>query len=175
MRTRSFFKALFPLVLVVGVVTAGVQSTAQAQDEAPVRTIGISASIQSDQSDLLFPIWINPSFVLAPAVSVLHQGGVKDEIGLGAALRAYLRPGQTRPYLAGRFGYHHVKVEKGDGTSDYLFGPALGGEYFFHDHFSLGVEAQLNIVVSGEGSYWVGNPDATTINTATAAMASFYF
>ncbi len=175
MHTRPVFKALSALVLLSGVVATGAPSNARAQDEAPPRTIGISASIQSGQSDLLFPIWLNPSFVLTPGISVLHEGGVKDEIGLGAALRAYLRPGKTRPYLAGRFGYHHVKVEKGDSTNDYLFGPALGGEYFFHDHFSIGVEAQLNIVVSGEGSYWVGNPDATTINTATAAMASFYF
>ncbi|MCK4462246.1 MAG: hypothetical protein KAW46_10605 [candidate division Zixibacteria bacterium] len=43
------------------------------------------------------------------------------------------------------------------------------------DHFSVGVEAQVNAVFSDEHSYLFGNPNGTNINTAAAVMATFYF
>ena len=58
---------------------------------------------------------------------------------------------------------------------DILAGIGFGAEYFFNDHFSIGVEAQGNVTFSDEDSYRFGNPDGTNFNTATAVTANVYF
>ncbi len=40
-----------------------------------------------------------------------------------------------------------------DSRTDFSIGPALGGEYFFSDHLSLGGEAQLNYIFVGQWDY----------------------
>jgi hypothetical protein len=146
-----------------------------ADDERDPRTIGISASLQSGQPDLHLPIWASPTVVIAPTVSYMRQTDQKTDLGIGIALRLYVRQGKTMPYIGGRFVFYSLEVEGGEKQRDYQFGPAAGGEYFFSDYFSVGVEGQLNITISDEGSMRVGNPDGTTFNTASAVSATFYF
>jgi hypothetical protein len=59
--------------------------------------------------------------------------------------------------------------------SDLILGPSFGGEYYFNKNFSVGIELQLNVVLSGEKSMRFSNPDGMNINTATALFATIYF
>ncbi len=47
--------------------------------------------------------------------------------------------------------------------------------YFLAESFSLGVEAQLNVSLSGDGSTRFGNPGGTNINSAMGVFAAVYF
>jgi hypothetical protein len=63
----------------------------------------------------------------------------------------------------------------GEAQTDIIFGPCFGGEYYFSQHFSAGIELQLNIAKSGVNSMRFNNPNGTNIGTATAFYATIYF
>lgn len=137
--------------------------------------VGLTASLQSNQMEVLVPIWTNERLVIIPAVSVAHVSDYVTDFGIGMVFRYNLRVGEAVPYLGFRWSVLLTFPEEGDNTFDMVIGPLVGGECFLKDKFSVGVEAQLNITQSDEISYRFGNPDGTNINLATAVMATFYF
>ncbi|UCD64486.1 MAG: hypothetical protein JSW34_03360 [Candidatus Zixiibacteriota bacterium] len=177
MSRRSISKVSLAVVLVT-ILTA--QATI-AQEETGVREFGISAAVQSGQLDLMFPIWTSPKFVTVPSVYFAKMSDIGTDLGFGLLLRLNLRDTKAVPYLGFRaavFIYKPDAVPFEDDpetATDFLVGPAFGGEYFLDDHFSVGVEGQVNITLSDEDSFRFGNPDDVNINTATAIMATFYF
>jgi hypothetical protein len=152
-----------------------VTAIAQSDGGFEFRKVGISASFSGDQTDVLVPIW-GAHHVIAPAVSVVHVGDAVTDFGAGLILRRNLHTEKAVPYIALRSGVL-ILTPKGGGDDiiDFIVGPAVGGEYFLDDHFSLSVEAQVNISFSDEHSYRFGNPDGTNVNTASVIMATFYF
>ena len=71
--------------------------------------------------------------------------------------------------------HHFLSPKDSKGTTDFLAGITLGGEYFIHPQFSFGIEAQLNATFSDNSSYRFNNPGGTNLNTATAILANIYF
>jgi hypothetical protein len=146
-----------------------------AEEDKGGSKVGLTASLQNSQLEILVPIWVNEQFVLTPAIGVSHVSDYLTDFGFGMVFRHNLRVGEAVPYIGIRWGALLASPEEGDGTFDMVFGPLVGGEYFLRDKLSVGVEAQLNIAQSDENSYRFNNPDGTNINLATAVMATFYF
>lgn len=153
-------------------------SLAFAQEPVHRAKVGISAAVQSEQLDILIPVWLSERFVIIPSIGFVGVSDSYTDFALGFALRfnAYHHDGKAVPYGGGRVAALQFSPEgPADGATDFVFGPFLGGEYLLDDHFSFGVEAQLNITKSDDNSLRFSNPGGTNINTATAVMATFYF
>ena len=166
-RTTSFFAAAFLFSL---------SSLAlHAQTDKPAHNIGLSASVQNSQFDVLLPLWMSNSFVLAPALGLAWTEDGGSDIAAGLAARFYTSRATLAPYFGVKGGVLYAAPNGGDGIMDYILGLAGGGEYFFHEQFSMGVEAQLNLAKSDDNSGRFGAPGRITINTASAIFATIYF
>jgi hypothetical protein len=143
--------------------------------EAHGPTIGLSASLQGSQFDILVPVWTSDAFSIAPAVGVLwaQEGGTDLRIGL--VPRFFFSKSTFAPYVGARIGALIASPTSGEGATDWLLGLAVGGEYFLDPHFSVGVESELNMTISAEHSGRFGNPGRKNMNTAAAVMATVYF
>ena len=139
------------------------------------KKFGISVALQTEQLDLTFPIWPGSSIVIIPSISVVSVSDVATDFGFGLGLRFNLNTTESVPYIGARFAALTLIPSVGDSFTDLVFGVFAGGEHFFSDHFSVSVEAQLNYAKSDEFSTRFGNPDGTNVNTATLALATFYF
>ncbi|MCH7946690.1 MAG: hypothetical protein IIC66_02720 [candidate division Zixibacteria bacterium] len=139
------------------------------------KKFGISVALQTEQLDITFPIWPGSSIVIIPSISIVSVSDVATDFGFGLGLRYNLNTTEAVPYIGIRFVALNLLPKNGDSITDLVFGLFSGGEYFFSDHFSLSVEAQLNYAKSDEFSTRFGNPDGTNVNTATVALATFYF
>jgi hypothetical protein len=159
----------------VGLVAALVLLSASAAFAQPGEgSFGIQASLQDNHTEIGLPIW-GSSFVVEPFLSFASVSDAGKDLGVGALFRFNLKQGDAVPYFGVRVAMLYFSPEEGDSVTDFVAGPALGGEYFLSPHFSLGVEAQVNIAISDEASSRFGNPDGTNINTASMATATFYF
>lgn len=136
---------------------------------------GVSAAVQETTLDLMFPIWTGSSNVIAPSLGLISIGGSSSDLRLGLTDRFFLKQGSIMPFIGARGGVLLAIPKEGDSVVDYVFGLLGGGEYFFSENFSAGVEAQLNFSFSNEDSGRFGNPGETNINTASVIYISVYF
>ncbi len=150
-------------------------ATAIADDVIEHGRIGLSASLQGGQLDILLPSWLSNEFVIIPAFGLTHVADAADDIRVGVAFRYNFRKGTSVPYLGARFAFLMLLPESGDSQTDIVAGPFFGGEYFINKHFSFGVEGQINAAKSAEDSFRFNNPNKTNINTAAAIFGTFYF
>ena len=178
-------KFFFPKCLVqllVLIFLLGI-STTYSQDTSKGNSFGISALVQDSQFDILFPIFLSESAVIAPALGLIYASEVGSDISLGLVGRFYLNNKVVRPFLGGRAGAIFFSPSSSDddggadpeSTTDFLVGILAGGEYFLNESFSFGIEAQLNATISDENSSRFGNPGGTNINTGAAVFATVYF
>lgn len=144
-------------------------------------SVGISALINKSHMDISFPFLLSGNFMLAPDFLISYAQNVVTNIGIGATARIYTIKreagiaGKVLPYFSLQAAALITSPKTGDSYTDLLFGGAFGGEYFISDHFSVGVEAQLNCVKSDTKSTTFGNPGNLNINTATGAFITIYF
>jgi hypothetical protein len=152
-------------------------STLTNAQETNNKSWGISAAIQESQLDFLFPIWVSSNIVMAPGIGLIDIGGAGTDLRFGLVDRIYLNTDENiQPFLGGRGGILLSITEDEDNTIiDYVFGLLGGGEYFFSNNFSVGIEAQLNFSISDNKSNRFGNPGGTNINTASVIFATIYF
>ncbi len=162
------------LCLLIGLVLCALSAVAADEDYSSPK-IGFAAAVQGSQFDILVPIWTNERVVVVPAVGVTSVSDAVTDWRFGILARYNLRVGRAVPYCGVRVAMLTMVPDVGDHVTDIVYGGALGGEYFFERHFSLGVEVQLNVAQSSDHSSRFANPGGTNINTATAVMASFYF
>jgi len=113
------------------------------------------------------------------------------QIGIGAFYTMWFGPVDI--YIGGRFGYDMWKYswksydyweddydEDDASKSDMWFGPAIGGEYFFTQNFSLGGEVQFKYYSKGEWE-WPDSDDSDytlkekTMYTNTLFFIRWYF
>ena len=171
--TRKFFIfIIIALIVSASTVTAQESPADSAKSE---KKFGISAALQTAQLDLSFPIWPGSSIVIIPSISIVNVSDVATDFGFGLGLRYNLNTTEAVPYIGIRFVALNLLPKNGDSFTDIVFGPFAGGEYFFSDHFSVSIEAQINVALSAEFSNRFGNPNGTNFNTATVAFATFYF
>ncbi len=127
------------------------------------------------QTDIGFPVWASKKLVVTPSLSVVHVSNFATDVGFVLAVRVIHGGDKAVPYYGVRAGALHQSPHEGKALTDYLVGGTFGGECSLQDHFSVGVEAQVNVVFSDEHSYLFGNPYGTNINTAAAVMAYLLF
>src|SRR6187402_3088199 len=96
---RSYLSALVLLF----VLSFSNVSLAQSSGSAD-RSIGLGASIQNEQFDIILPIWLGEKFVLAPAVGFLIAEDLGTEVDLGAMARFYFSNGTIAPYIGPKLG-----------------------------------------------------------------------
>jgi hypothetical protein len=167
-------RTIWVVFVLAGMMLASA-SQGQAQDRPKLGTVGVTASIQSSQLDLMVPIWVAPSVVIAPAGIFTHRTSTLTDYGVGMVTRFYMGTGQAAPFLGVRGAVLVLSPDEGDSVMDFLFGGLAGGEYFLSPHFGISVEAQLNVTIADEDSFRFAAPGETNINTATGVFASFYF
>lgn len=120
-------------------------SSIQAQGLPRKGTVGLSAAIQTNQTDLSAPIWVTNSVSIAPMVGIVHEDNNYTNLDVGVKPRFYQHLGDQFATFIGAAGEILFTSHKvGDDTTDYLLGVNGGGEYFLSAHFSLTVEGQLN-------------------------------
>ncbi|MDH3891079.1 MAG: hypothetical protein OEV49_08325 [candidate division Zixibacteria bacterium] len=161
--------------LCLTVLICAMAADAAGEEDSHSGSVGLSASWQGNQSDILLPLWISRQWVVIPSLSLVHVSEKATDVGVGLGLRLNRGTGRAIPYVGVRGGFLHRTPEAGEGTTDYLAGLMFGGECFLADRFSVGVEAQVNAVFSDVNSFMFGNPNGTNINTAAAVAATFYF
>lgn len=166
--------ALFTLAFLIISISSIAQEISQSTEK---RTVGLSASVASDQFDIIVPLWTNSTTVFAPSVRLINVEGQGTDFGIGAALRKYFYEGDFMPFVSGRAGLllGFPQGENAENTTDAVFGLSIGGEYFLSHHFSFAVEAQTNLTVSDERSIRFGNAGGNTFNTGMAVTASIWF
>lgn len=152
-------------------------SSVYAEDDIVDRSgsVGLSTAIQSNQLDIMIPIWASKDIVLTPSISYVNVSDYQSDLGLGASLRYNFYSTEFVPYFGVRVGMLKFTPDGGESITDKFYGALFGGEYFLKDKLSIGIEAQLNITSSDENSSRFGNPDGTTMNTASRIYASVYF
>jgi hypothetical protein len=157
-----------------------------------------SAEARAFNSSIQVPFVLSPSFRLEPEIGYFRGKEVdelntyKDEytatqwrIGIGIFPQSMLK--SSTIYYGARVGYVSLNLKEeetiqGITTTDeatasgFFVAPALGGEYFFSNSFSLGAEGQLfyaNLSTDIEGA----QVDITTslINTRGLVFVRFYF
>ena len=178
----KFFIPKYQVQILILIFLLGI-GTAYSQDTTNGNSFGISALVQDSQFDILFPLFLSESAVLAPALGLIYASEVGSDISLGLVGRFYLNKKVVRPFLGGRAGAIFFSPASSDddggvdpeSTTDFLVGFLAGGEYFLNESFSFGVEAQLNATISDENSSRFGNPGGTNINTGAAVFATVYF
>ena len=169
-------KSLFFCIVALEIVSTGIAFAQDSTQAAPV--IGLTASLQSSQLDMLMPIWVNNNISIAPMLGLAWEDGSGADLHLGIEPRLYLNRNRVSPYIGLQAGMFDVIPASGTGissTKDWLLGLAFGGEYFVDEHFSVGVESQGNFTFSDPKSTRFGNPGKTNFNTAAAVFATVYF
>lgn len=133
--------------------------------------------------DLYLPINASPTLRLEPEFGVLSTSSSTSGSGGGSSSSAtslrvavgifslLKRHGSAQLYVGPRIGIQRTSSSStfpGNPTStssetDLMLAMALGGEYYFSPHFSLGGEAQLEYVKYGTPSYSPsqGTPDVS--------------
>jgi len=153
---------LFAVILILGI------GSSNAQQQPVKRTVGLAASLQGGQPQILVPIWLGDRFILAPAVSLQHIESTVTNLGLGAAARFYLYMARVAPYFGGQaFAIIGIPSGGGGNTTDLSIGVFFGGEFFLHQRFSIGLEAHGDLFIPDTGPY--------TFNTSTGVIANIYF
>jgi hypothetical protein len=166
-KINALFALLFFIILISSAVNA---------QESSKRTWGLSAAVSQTQLDILAPIWMGSRHAFGPALGVINIGGSGTDLHLGLFNRVYFNiEKDIKPYVGLRAGILLLMPKEGDTVADYLAGIAGGGEYFFSENFSAGVEAQLNFTVSDDLSTRFGNPGEMNINTASVIFVTVYF
>jgi hypothetical protein len=145
-----------------------VTSIVYAQNRPDEGTVGLSASIQSSQTNLQLPIWLSENTSIAPIFGLNHQDDSFTSFNVGIAPRFYQNSGgDFASYIGARGLLQHTSPEVGDGTTDLLLGATGGGEYFLDEHFSMGVEGQLNLFLNDNGN--------NSLSTGAAIIGAYYF
>jgi hypothetical protein len=148
-------------------------------------------------NNLFFPVAFGQRLLLEPEVGMTNGKqtvevlSVRQEfkatiwrLGIGIFYR-FPATEDLRVYVGPRFKWIRTTASEDDGTektkfaeTDVSIGAALGGEYFFSSHFSLGGEAQFNYVDLGEPDVEVGDVvdlRRRIFTTDTLVMIRWYF
>ena len=146
-----------------------VASGLYAQNQKPENGAwGLTASIQGSQTNLQVPIWVTDDIVIAPVFGLNHQDNTFTRINLGVTPRFYQDMGSNfASYIGARVLLQRTSPDVGPDDNDFLLGATGGGEYFLSQHFSLGVEGQLNFLFNDNGN--------NGISTGAAIQGTYYF
>lgn len=143
-------------------------TTVYSQNIPEQGTIGLSASFQGNQTNLMVPIWTSEDVVIAPLLGIVHVADNFTTVNLGVKPRFYRSMGSNFASYIGLQGIlQYTSPEIGNDATDFLLGVNGGGEYFLNNHFSLGVEGQLNLLLRDNNN--------NRVATGAALTGTYYF
>lgn len=145
---------------------AGITVNSNAQSFPESGTIGLTASLQANQVDIQAPLWLSEDIVVAPVVGIQSREDDFTTLRFGAKPKFYQSlDNNVAPYLAVQAIFEYTSPAVGDNETALQLGVGGGGDYFLNQHFSIGVEAQLNTRVA----------DQNALSTGAVVNASYYF
>ncbi|HLR76840.1 MAG TPA: hypothetical protein VK106_04220 [Balneolaceae bacterium] len=143
-------------------------NTVFSQDIPDEGSVGITASFQGNQTNIMLPIWVSNHVVVAPLVGLEHRQDNYTTVNIGIKPRFYQSLGYNFASYFGLAGLvNHTSPDAGDNTTNFIIGINGGGEYYLSEHFGVGVEAQLNFLIADESN--------NVLSTGAAITGSYYF
>lgn len=198
MSLSRFFPTVFALCLLVSLPTA-----AQPQEGAAVgfgvsiNSLSIAAGVGDDGgtaslTPVNFSVPITTrSFRIEPEIGFARTSQSTEEssrtrsvFNVGTRLFLISRYDDAQFLFGGRIGISHrsssteIDFEDRDestSATDFSIGPAVGGEYYFNNHFSIGVEARFTYVNVGSPDNAPDDFSASRLRTSGVATLRFHF
>lgn len=167
-------KSLSLKAVIIVIFTLTIAGSAVQAQEFKRRHTGITGSIQGSQKTLMLTSWLSNKVTFMPTLGVFSLSDVGTELLVGAGLRFNQGTDRSISYYGIRFGVITYWADKVDGYTNYQAGPIAGGEYYFSERFALGLEVQI-VITKYDNKYLSTLSNHTTISTATAILASYYF
>ncbi len=155
-------------ILITGIIIlcAAPMSLINAQNVPGEGSVGLTASFQGQQGDIEVPYWLQQNLVIAPLIGIQSVEDTFTRIRVGVKPKFYQTTGDNfASYFSGLVAFEHFDPEVGDSDGILNLGGGLGGEYYFDSHFSLGIEALLNIRLN----------EQNRLGTGAAITGSYYF
>jgi hypothetical protein len=187
-------------ISVVLLLAPSFPSPAQPQDSV---TVGLGASINSlsvaaadtDAGSVsLTPFSVSipitaASFRVEPELgffrareSTGETSQTRSVLTVGTGIFSVLRKGDAQLLLGGRVGLRRRasstefrSEEESTSATDVSVGPAIGGEYYIGDHFSMGVEARFLYINLGTSDEAPDDFSRTRLRTSGVASFRFHF
>lgn len=160
-------KFLTELFLICAILL-GSMALAHAQNQPSTGTVGLTASLQGNQTNIKFPVWATENIVVAPVLGLNHRAESFTSLNIGVSPRYYNKLGSDfASYIGALAILQRTSPELGANDTDFLLGAAGGGEFFADEHFSFGIEGQLN--------YLFNDNDNDALSTGAAITGTYYF
>lgn len=166
-------KASFIMLLVV--TSFYLSNFLHAQEERSRIGIGVSIGKEVLPTDgmqltlfdfpsFYLPISLSSNFRFEPEIGYYRYSGSDEDwkesasiLSIGCGIFLMTRKGKVDIYYGARLGListsHSYEYPWSDGEeskTDFYVGPAIGGEYFFNKHLTLGGEIQFNYISMGQ-------------------------
>ena len=166
---KSAFSIVFALVLLSGTTTTSFsQGVSKLGVGVGINASGIGSLTENNfisSTGIFIPMHL-ANYRLEPNIA-FGRAVTKDDdsreqiltaIQVGTGFFGFLNAGSsTNIYFGGRVGIRFLKAsassgsfDVSDSTTDFFIGPAIGGEHFMSENFSLGAEVSLVNVFEGE-------------------------
>lgn len=146
-----------------------------------------------DFPSFYMPILISRQFRLEPWIGLYRYSRTVEDrknsymlFSLGCGIFSMKDKGKVDIYYGARFGLVHISYsykyssndyneDDEDSKTDFYIGPAIGGEYFFTDHLSLGGEAQLSYAFIDQLGHNDKDVSESLISSKTLIFVRWYF
>ena len=143
-----------------------------------------------DFPSFYLPISLSPNFRFEPEIGYYRYSGSDEDweesysiLSIGCGIFFVTQKGKVDIYYGVRLGFMSTSYSYSytwdgvdsddDSKTDFYIGPAIGGEYFFTDHLTLGGEIQLNYIFIGQWSD--GEDSESVIRTKPLIFVRWYF
>jgi len=151
------------------------------------KSIGLGVSLSkiagwfNDSLVIYLPIHTSSKFRLEPEIGFnLHSdsfgiwNNTSFSLSVGCGFFAVKHKEKVNIYYGVRNGFiiNSYRTNGRSSRMDLFFSPALGGEYLFSKHFSLGGEVQISYILIGIGE---GGESASELKTKPLFFLRWYF
>ena len=176
-------KASFIMLLVV--TSLYLSNFLHAQEERSRIGIGVSIGKEVLAADgmqltlfdfpsFYLPISLSSNFRFEPEIGYYRYSGSGEDwkqsysiLSIGCGIFLMTRKGNVDIYYGARLGlistlssYEYTWSDGEESKTDFYVGPAIGGEYFFTKHLTLGGEIQFNYISMGQ---WDDGEDSESV------------
>ncbi len=160
------------VLVIIGIIMLG--AAAQSKEPNADRGMGMGASFQGEQSDVLLQFPFSESITFGPYFRFFYAEDRGFDYGIGAFSKFYINNKKVSPFICAQLGIMISSPEVGDNLTDIIAGGGVGMDYFLDNNISIGIHAMLVVTKSDDHSSRFGNPGGVNINTSTGLTAFIY-
>jgi len=197
---KVIFILLFVCISLLMVNPLQAQERLQAQEKRSSIGLGVSLGKELympgltmlDFPTFYLPITPSPNFRIEPEIGYYRYSGEFEDyettetyLTVGCGIFLISQRGNTNIYYGLRLGFIRVyEYDKWiwngqdvyeEHRTDYYIGLAIGGEYLFNKHLSLGGEIQVNFISIGQWSDSTGKHSESITRTKPLVFVRWYF